>query len=984
MKEENLSTKEREDLKIIKKLIKFKAFFDGDIHTEDTLRILYATDASMYRKIPIAVAYPKTNQDLQNLIIFCRNNSTSLIPRTAGTSLGGQCVGEGIVVDVSRYMNQILEFNPEEKWIRVQPGVVRDELNQFLASSKLIFGPNTSTSNRAMIGGMVGNNSSGSYSIKYGTTRESVLSVKGYLSDGSEVVFEDLSIEEFRKKTHGTSLENALYRQISFELSHPLTQDEIDKEFPKKNVMRRNTGYALDFLLDSAPFHRSDNPFNFSKILCGSEGTLMLFSEVKLKLFDKPTDKKALVCAHFDSMEKSLRGAVEAMKLAPNQCELMDKLILDCTKDNIIQNKNRFFIQGDPAAILMIEVEEKEDSTLENQIESMKSALTNAGLIYATSVLYDSEMQRALHLRAAGLGVLQNLKGEDRALEFVEDTAVAIEDLPEYIAEFDAMIKSKGTTSVFYAHAGAGELHTRPRVNLKTVEGRKKFREIATASAHLVKKYKGSLSGEHGDGIVRAEFIPIAVGQRNYELFRRIKQAWDPLNLFNPGKIVDAPPMDKDLREDHTSEEIPDTIMNFHKEGNFIKAVEKCSGSGDCRKTEHIGGTLCPSYQATREEKHSTRARANILREFLANKGSESSFKSEEIYDVLKLCLSCKACISECPSSVDMAAMKSEFLYQYHKNKPLTKIERSTANFYKISKLVSPFAPFTNLIQRFPLISHGIKYFSGIDYRRSLPSYSNTSFESWSTRKRAKKISTGEKVYLFVDEFSNFLDSELAIKSVLLLEELGVEVDILPLGDSSRSLISKGFLEEAKENVNTLIEKIQYIAEDIVPLIGLEPSAILGFRDDYHRLVSKENRATLEKISDKTYLIEEYLAKLFAQNPELKAKFSEKDATIVYHGHCHQKSLSSTQFALDILNFPMNYKATEIQSGCCGMAGSFGYEHYDISMKIGELKLFPAVRSKTANTVVAASGTSCRHHIKDGTSVKSFHPVEILFEALKN
>ncbi|MFN5848175.1 MAG: FAD-binding oxidoreductase, partial [Chitinophagales bacterium] len=470
---------------VLRKLNKFKAYFDGDVFTDEKMRILYSTDASLYRKLPLAVVYPKTNQDLKNIVLFCINNKTSIIPRTAGTSLGGQCVGEGIVVDVSRYMNKILEINPEEKYAIVQPGVVRDELNIALKPYKLHFGPNTSTSNRAMIGGMVGNNSSGSYSIKYGTTRENVISIKGYLSDASEAEFKDLTTNEFRTKCHGTSIESSIYRQIAFELNHPVTQSEIDKEFPKAGVTRRNTGYAIDFLLNTEPFHRGYDAFNFSKMLCGSEGTLMLFSEIKVKLVDAPTDKIALICAHFDSLEDSLNGAVKAMRLKPNQCELMDKAILDCTKDNLVQAKNRFFIQGDPAAILMIEVEETESKTLAEQTTEMQNQLGELASSY--SVLFGEDIKRALQLRAAGLGVLQNMKGEERPVEFVEDTAVHIEDLPAYIRDFNQMIKDLGTTSVFYAHAGAGELHTRPKVNLKTEEGRRKFRAIAEASAHLVK-----------------------------------------------------------------------------------------------------------------------------------------------------------------------------------------------------------------------------------------------------------------------------------------------------------------------------------------------------------------------------------------------------------------------------------------------------------------------------------------------------------------
>lgn len=966
---------------VLRKLNKFKAYFDGDVFTDEKMRILYSTDASLYRKLPLAVVYPKTNQDLKNIVLFCINNKTSMIPRTAGTSLGGQCVGEGIVVDVSRYMNKILEINPEEKYAIVQPGVVRDELNIALKPYKLHFGPNTSTSNRAMIGGMVGNNSSGSYSIKYGTTRENVISIKGYLSDASEVEFKDLTTNEFRTKCHGTSIESSIYRQIAFELNHPVTQSEIDREFPKAGVTRRNTGYAIDFLLNTEPFHRGYEAFNFSKMLCGSEGTLMLFSEIKLKLVDAPTDKIALICAHFDSLENSLNGAVKAMRLKPNQCELMDKAILDCTKDNLVQAKNRFFIQGDPAAILMIEVEETESKTLAEQTTEMQNQLGELASSY--SVLFGEDIKRALQLRAAGLGVLQNMKGEERPVEFVEDTAVHIEDLPAYIRDFNQMIKDLGTTSVFYAHAGAGELHTRPKVNLKTEEGRRKFRAIAEASAHLVKKYNGSLSGEHGDGLVRAEFIPIALGQRNYELLRRIKKTWDPHTIFNPGKIVDAPPMDENLREEYTTKsDSIQTMFSFEKEGSLIKAAEKCSGSGDCRKSALIGGTLCPSYQATGEEEHSTRARANMLREFLTHQDSMQGLNHRDIYDVLKLCLSCKACISECPSSVDMAALKSEFLYQYHKSNALSKIEKSTASFYRLSKLVSPFAFFTNIVQVLPVISHTIKFFSGIDQRRSLPQYSIQSFEKWVPKRRINNLNSKDKVYLYIDEFTNYLDAEIGKKVYLLLKELGIEVELLPFADSSRSLISKGFLEEAKNNVNQFISSIKHVAENDFPVIGIEPSAILGLRDDYHRLIHADLKSTLETISKKTFLVEEFLADLFSKNEDLKEKFSAEKKEIIYHGHCHQKSLSASKFAIDILNFPKNFSAKEIPSGCCGMAGSFGYEHYDLSMRIGELVLFPRIRSEKDKTV-AASGTSCRHQIKDGAKRKAMHPVEILYEALK-
>lgn len=969
------------DSSILKKINKFKTHFKGDFYTDDAMRIMYSTDASLYQIYPIAVAYPKDEKDIRNLILFALKNGLSLIPRTAGTSLGGQCVGTGIVVDVSRYMNQILEINADEKWAIVQPGVIRDELNIALKEHGLFFGPNTSTSNRAMIGGMVGNNSSGSYSIKYGTTRENILEIKGYLSDGSEAIFGELNTEDFRKKTHGTTLESAIYRQISFELSHPLTQEEIEKQFPKKTVKRRNTGYAIDQLLDSEPFYKSEKPFNFSKMLCGSEGTLMMFSQIKVKLVDIPSTNIALICYHFDTLEKSLLGAVEAMKLAPNQCELMDKIILDCTKENILQSQNRFFIQGDPAAILMIEVEEKPNSPLEFQIEMMHKALESNQLTYAKSILYGDDIKKALHLRASGLGVLQNVKGDEKPLEFVEDTAVAIEDLPSYIAEFDQLIRSTGTTSVFYAHAGAGELHTRPKVNLKSAEGVKLFREIGEKTAHLVKKYQGSLSGEHGDGIVRAEFIPIVLGIRNYELFVRIKNTWDPNNIFNPKKIVNAYPMDSHLKDNLTHISAPETLMNFGKEGDILAAVEKCSGSGDCRKTEIIGGTLCPSYQATREEQYSTRARANILKSFLLNSDKINKFDQDEIYQTLKLCLSCKACVSECPSSVDMASIKSEFLYQYQKSHPASFVQKSMAHFSELSQKVAPVSLLANLLTQNSMFSWIPKKIMGVHSKRSLPKYYFKTVEKW-TKKHISNPNSA-KVYLWVDEFTNYLDTKLGVQTILLLEALNIEVEILPFMDSARSLISKGFLEEAKQKVIENISILKNYSTDDIPIIGIEPSAILGIRDDYKRLIDSSQTDVLEKINQKTFLIDEFLNDYFTKNEHLKDKFTTNPKEILFHGHCHQKSLSQSKHSLSILNFPTNYTATEIPSGCCGMAGSFGYENYDVSMKIGSMVLFPTINKSTESTEICATGTSCRHQIKDGTARESLHPIEILYKALK-
>lgn len=966
---------------IISKLNRFRDLFDGDISTDLTTRILYATDASMYRMIPTAVIFPKSEKDIENSIRFCNLNDTSLVPRAAGTSLGGQCIGEGIILDVSRYLTKIIEVNQEEKWVRVQPGVVRDELNIFLSKYGLHFGPNTSTSNRAMIGGMVGNNSSGSYSIRYGTTRDNILSVKGYLSDGSAVEFGEMDTLTFRKKTHGTSLEAAIYRQISFELSHPLAQSEIEKEFPKKTIHRRNTGYAIDVLLDTEPFQRGQKPFNFAKMICGSEGTLMLISEIKLGLVEKPSSRKVLLCAHFDTLDDSLKAAVLVMKYHPSQCELMDKVILDCTKENIIQNQNRFFIEGDPAAILMIEIEEDQIQDLETKIAEVKNVLIDQRLGYAFPVLENENIQKAMQLRAAGLGVLQNLKGREKALEFVEDTAVDIEDLPAYIQEFDEMIRLQNTSSVYYAHAGAGEIHTRPRVDLTSEEGRQKFRSIAEKSAILIKKYKGSLSGEHGDGIIRSEFIPIVLGHRNYELIKRIKQTWDPKNIFNPGKIVDPYKMDSNIRLEYKATTEVKTLMNFQKEGGYLSAAEKCSGSGDCLKSRVIGGTLCPSYQATRNEKDSTRGRANILKEFFTHRFTMESYQSQEVYDILKLCLSCKACLSECPSSVDMSSLKAEFYYQYYEEHQRSRLDKNILGFYNISERIAPWARFTNILQNTPILKYAIRKYFGMDIRRTLPKYSLRRFKNLVSKRKPEIRPYEETIYLFVDEYIDFFESHIGIKTIELLNALDVEVIILPAVNSARNLISKGYLEEARSEINALLDGWKMIVKHNHFIVGIEPSAILGVRDDYGRLASLENIEYLHKIQPQVKLIEEYLADLFERKPNLMTRFTDLPMEILYHGHCHQKSLSSSQYALDILNFPKNYSAKEIPSGCCGMAGSFGYEHYDLSMQIGEMTLFPSIR-ESSQCQIAASGTSCRHQIKDGVQTIALHPIEILHNAI--
>jgi len=962
---------------------------EGELKFDPLTKTLYATDASVYREIPLAVAFPKTEKDIQKLILFARENKTSLIPRTAGTSLAGQCVGNGIVVDVSRNFTKILEFNKEEKWVRVQPGVVRDELNQFLKPHGLFFSPITSTANRAMIGGMVGNNSSGTTSIVYGTTRDKVIELKTFLSDGSKVVFGSLSKEEFEKKCELETLEGHLYRQISNELSDTSIQKNIQENFPKKSIHRRNTGYAVDALMDTEVFSDGESHFNFCKLLSGSEGTLAFTTEIKISLDPLPDPLEIVVAAHFESIHQSMKAAQVAMKHPATAVELMDKIILDCTKQSLEYNKNRYFVEGDPMALLMIEFTGKTELEAREKGEKLIADLKAAGLGYAYPVIGPDKTKSAWALRSAGLGLLANIPGDRKAVACIEDTAVDIEDLANYIDEFDKMMEGYGQEPVHYAHAGAGEIHLRPILDLKKKADQEEFYRISLDVAKLVKKYNGSLSGEHGDGRVRAPFIPLMVGEENYQLFRRIKFTWDPDNIFNPGKIVDTAPMNTSLRYEadmKTPEQ--ETLMDFSEVGGILRMAEKCNGSGDCRKLPSSGGTMCPSYQATRNEKDTTRGRANILREFLTKDKQPNAFDYPEIKEALDLCLSCKGCTAECPSNVDMASMKAEFLYQYQKTHGVSLRSKAFAHINELNSLGSILPGFTNFSLSNPFTGRLMKSVLGVAPKRNLPGISKVDLKSWFRKNQAKfpvKTPVIKTIYLFVDEFTNHNDTEIGIITVKLLRKLGYEVKVVDHEESGRSAISKGLLEKARKHAEANVKIFRDKVNSNIPLVGIEPSAILSFRDEYPRLVRKELIEDAKKIKAHTLLIDEFLGREVAAGNITPESFTQDSKHIKLHGHCHQKALSSLSWTQKILSLPKHFTVEVIPSGCCGMAGSFGYEaeHYDLSMQIGEMVLFPAVRNSKESTQIAAPGTSCRHQIWDGTGKKAQHPVEILWDALK-
>jgi FAD/FMN-containing dehydrogenase/Fe-S oxidoreductase len=970
-------------------LAQLTSLIDGEVFTDHVHLTLYATDASAYQEKPAAVLIPRSKSDINKIVDFACRNKMPIIPRTAGTSLAGQVVGNGLIVDCSKYLKKVIEINVEEKWVRVEPGVVLDELNLILKKYGLFFGPETSTSNRCMVGGMVGNNSCGAHSIIYGSTRNHTLEVSGYLSDGSEVTFTALSAIEFEQKCKGETLEGRIYHQINSILRDPENQQRIRKEFPHPSLERRNTGYAIDVLLETEPFTKGKEPFNFSKLICGSEGTLMFITEIKLNLVPLPPPVNGLLVVHLESVEQALKANLIALRYNPVAVELIDDIILQCTKSSIEHRKNRFFVQGDPGALLCIEFALETHDEIERVSSGLIDALKGEGYGYHFPILFGSDISKVWALRKAGLGLLSNIPGDAKPQPVIEDTAVAPEYLPDYIKEFNEVLSKLGLNCVFYAHIATGELHLRPVINLKTAEGVKQFRSVATEIARLVKKYHGSLSGEHGDGRLRGEFIPYMIGEENYSLLKNIKKVWDPEGIFNPRKITDTPPMDTALRYE-PGQATPEfeTVFDFSETLGLIRMAEQCNGSADCRKSSIIGGTMCPSYQASFDEDKTTRARANMLRNILNKSVKTNPFDSKDLYNILDLCLSCKGCKSECPSGVDMAKLKAEFLYQYYKSNYIPLRTRLVAYFSKIQAIASRMSGIYNWVVTNKLTSSIVKKIIGFAQLRSLPKVHRITLKKWLRKNlhNLNKAINGDapSVLLFIDEFTNYNDVSVGKAAVGLLNRLGYKILVLENRDSGRSMLSKGFLSKAKKLAEFNVGLYFPYVKESIPLIGIEPSAILAFRDEYPDLLRGDFKIKANELAKNSYTLEEFISKEVDSGIIQKSSFHNKSLRVLFHGHCQQKAISSTLATKKMLSVPENYIVEEIKSGCCGMAGSFGYEkeHFDLANKIGELVLFPSVRNADEQTVIVASGTSCRHHIKDSTGRQALHPAELLFDSL--
>jgi FAD/FMN-containing dehydrogenase/Fe-S oxidoreductase len=976
------------DIKNLSQHFEGKLYF-GDSQTYNLIKKIYATDASVYQVEPLGVAIPKTIKDIKRLIHFAHKMKVGLIPRGAGTSLAGQVVGDGIVMEISSELSKIISLHKKEKYVWIEPGIIRDDLNKHLAHANLFFGPETSTASRALLGGMLGNNSSGLHSIVWGDVRDHLLETRAYLSDGSEIHTHPLSNDEFYKKTTLNNLEGKIYKELHRILNNDEIQNLIKKNYPKETIKRRNTGYALDALINMQPFNPNGSAFNLSALLSGSEGTLAIVHSMKLNLLNLPDNEVALVCVHCNSLNEALLANLVALNCQPTASELVDDFILSFTEGHPQFNEDRSFIEGNPAAILMVEFRSNNIQDLHQKIEVFIEKLKENDLSYASPVLFQEDINKGWNIRKAGLGLIRNLIGEEQAVNLIEDCAVDPVDLPNYANDIQILLKKHSVKAAFYAHAGAGELHIEPFINLKSTEGIKLFRAILTETVQIVKKYQGSLSGEHGDGRLRGEFIPHIMGNELYQIFKEIKNIFDPNHILNPGKIVDTPPMDQDFRYS-TNNDPKHEIDLFYRYGEIktpLALAEKCSGSGDCKKSALSGGTMCPSFMATNEEKDSTRARANMFRQVLAN--ATTDFSNPELHEVLELCLSCKACKTECPSGVDISKLKAEALQQTYLKTGIPFRTKLIGNFPTTQKLASKIAPLYNFAISFPLLSIPIKTFMGFAWQRSLPKVSLISLESW-FNKYAKTFKQENfpngYVYLFADEFTNYNDVHIGKKTILLLNELGYGVKIPKNIISGRSYISKGMLAEAKKFANQNVITLHKLISENTPLIGIEPSALLSFRDEIPNLVDEDLKLLADELKPNCLLLDEFISNEFKRKKITKDQFTADERKILLHGHCHQKAIAGITCTRIALTIPSNYQVELMPTGCCGMAGSFGYEkkNFEVSNKIGNLVLFPKILKAKESIIVASNGTSCRHQIKDGIEHESFHTAEILYDALIN
>lgn len=946
---------------------------EGEVRFDEASRALYATDASPYEIKPYGVVLPKHLSDIRHTVELAHHYKLPIVPRGGGTSLAGQTVGAAIVLDLSRYMTRVLELNREERWVKVEPGVVRDNLNKELAPYGLQFTPDVATTAQANIGGMVSNNSAGTRSIKYGKTVDQVIAMTVMLSDGTVLELRELSESELQAKLQQQDHEGEIYRTVYQIVSEH--ESEIEARYPK--VMRRVGGYNLDEFTKG-------KPFNLAKLACGSEGTLGIILDVTLKLEPVPK-KRCLALLHFHTLVDALTAVQHVNTHGPSAVEIMDDHLFTLGKQNPHLAPLLGWLEGNPAAVLMVEFDGQSEEELLTGLHSLQNDPKIDELSYHCHLALDPAAQEeVLEFRRGGLGIYATVKGNEKPVAFIEDAAIPVENLPYYIPEVLEVCKRHGVHAVLYAHASVGVLHIRPHLNLKDARGVELFQTISEEVFQLVKKYGGSWSGEHGDGLIRSYQNKNLFGELLYEDFRRLKRAFDPNWLMNPGKIVDAPPMTENLRYGVGYQVEPiNTYFDFSADGGFMGAIEACTGVGKCRKT--VTGTMCPSYMATRDEEHTTRGRANILREAM-NGRLPGGLTSEAVHHALELCLECKACKAECPSQVDMAKLKYEFLQQYYDEHGTPLPAKMMGNVAHTAPLGRMFSPIANRLLPLRPVRWLIEKTAGVDRRRVLPLYAEVSFDQWfklrergrKPNKRAQASKEKPTVALFADTWMMFHDPHIGEAAVRVLEALGYRVELAPYRCCGRPQISKGLLKSAKALAQRNVRALRPYVKRGVPIVGLEPSCVSAFQDDYRDLIP--GTAT-EAVAGHVKMLDQFLAKAWTQGElEPERVFETSNTPIMLHGHCQQRAVMGTSASNAVLGW-LSKNVHEVDSGCCGMAGSFGYSHYDVSMKIGKQRLFPAVEKHPGE--VAACGFSCRHQIHDGTGKQAKHLVELMADALK-
>ena len=961
----------------------------GDLRTDRMSRILYSTDASIYQVMPHGVLIPKTGDDLFAAVELAAQYEIPLLPRTGGSSLAGQTVNEALVIDFTTHLDQVLEVNAEERWVRVQPGIVLDELNLHLRPYGLQFGPDPASSNRAAMGGIVSNNSTGSHSILYGMTADHLLETNVILNDGSSAHFRPLTLAELAQAQQRPGREGAIYREIDRLLALPANQETIVSGTP--HHWRRCGGYNLDRLLPDPSLTflwPKDQRFNLANLICGAEGTLGVMTEIKLNLVPLPR-KTALAIIQFNDLPSALSSVPVILQAQPTAVELLDNLGLTlCRKVPEYARLLHTFLDGRPNCVLITEFYGQSDAELQEKITQLEALLQRekSGATLVTPAIDPRLQANVWKVRKVGLGLMMSVKGDYKPIPFIEDAAVPPQHLAEYVTKLERFCNDIGTDVAYYAHASAGCIHIRPLVNTKVATEIAKMPQIIDFAVDLLHGYGGSLSSEHGDGRARSWINERFFGPDLYQLYCQVKQIFDPQAIFNPGNIVEAGPMTENLRYGAAYQVLPLTpYLDYSEEQGFDRAVETCNGAGICR--QRLTGTMCPSFMVTRDEKHSTRGRANALRAVLSGQLPPAELSGPDLYDVMDLCVACKACKAECPSAVDMAKIKFEYLAHYHDAKGTPLRSRLFGHIGSLNRLGSgSLAPLSNAVIKSGVTKRLLSSTLGISRERSLPTFARTSLYTWFKQREKQPPPDSAplgtpQIALFHDPFTNYNTPEIGIAAVEFLEAAGFELLWPGHKDDGRPFISKGLVKEARAAAQDTLTHLLPLAEKGIPIVGLEPSSLLTLRDDYFYLLPGDERVRM--VAEHAFTFEEFVARL-ADDNQLDLAFTTEPRHILLHGHCHQKSLIGTGPAIRALTLPPNYAVTEVDSGCCGMAGSFGYEaeHYDISLQMAERRLLPAVRETAPDTLIVAAGTSCREQIAHGTQRHALHPAQVLRAAL--